>query len=75
MHVYYTYIKSDSYSQLSVDADLVGVVLTESGRGLKICAVCTQLYMYYNPTILKFLDPLTGQWGMQQAGQAFLAKS
>ena len=25
MHVYYTNIKSDSYSQFGVDADLVGV--------------------------------------------------
>ena len=53
MHVYYTDIKRDSYSQFSVDTDLVGVGALKVGMAFHW--LCTQLY--YNPSILKFLDP------------------
>ena len=53
--VYYTNIKSDSYSQYGVEAVLVGVGSLKVGVAFFfLCMLRAQLY--YNPTILKFLD-------------------
>ena len=55
MHVYYTDFKSDSYSQVGVNADLVGV------GSLKVSvAYVLWALLYYNPTILKFPHPPLG---------------